>query len=231
MKVIAKSLVALACIGTIVPLRVQASGVPVIDATAIAHAVTQIELLKNQIEQARQSFEAVTGSRGIGALLNSELDRIGRRYLPSSFYDLQRITAGTPAGAQLLNLVNYYKDQLSRSLPVRFPTGSPQATMYEQMIEQQAANKALLHAAYESVEARLQNIETLMSAIDSTSDMKGAEELNARITSESALVQNEVARLQALQMQLQMSDEEVRQRNDAALIQFWEGKAPPPATR
>ena len=68
-----------------------------------------------------------------------------------------------------------------------------------------AANKAMTMQAYDATLARVNNINALMAKADTTMDTKAAADLQNRMASENAMIQNEQIRLNLL-AQLQVAE-------------------------
>jgi type IV secretion system protein VirB5 len=69
-----------------------------------------------------------------------------------------------------------------------------------------AQDKAFAAEAYEHAQQRLSQIEQLMSRINGTDDPKAIAELQGRIGSEQAMIQNEATKLQMFQIVAQAED-------------------------
>lgn len=83
-----------------------------------------------------------------------------------------------------------------------------QDELRERHFQSAAAEKALALKTYDGAQARLDNINTLISKISSAQDPKAIQDLQARIAAEQALVQNESTKLQMV-TQLSRSEEKL----------------------
>ena len=176
---------------------VQAS-YPVFDASNYAKMVQTVQLMQRQVEQMQATYQAVSGSRGLGALFyNPAL----RQYLPEQWTGIyDAVSAGAYAG-------------ISGNLRDIRQAEALAGTVAEQIAQVQArqrnaavANKAIGLRAYDGAKARLQQIEKLMAQINLTKDSKGVAEFQARIAVEQAAVANEATKLQLMGM-LQQTEE------------------------
>ena len=85
------------------------AAMPVIDAANLSRAVQQVmawarqygqmvQELQNQIQQITQlqnTFQALTGDRGFGNLMNGAADQLARRYLPDDMAQLYTLYTGS----------------------------------------------------------------------------------------------------------------------------------------
>lgn len=159
----------------------------------MAQWAKQYEQMVQQITQMKNQYDSMTGTRGLGQILNNPTLRT---YLPdqwASIYDQVR-------KGQLQSVS-------SRVTSIYSSEGfDPNATGgRKRQLDVLAANKAITMQAYDASLARVQNINALMQQADSTGDMKAAADLQNRMAAENALIQNEQIRLN-LAMQLQHAE-------------------------
>lgn len=160
----------------------QASGIPVIDAAAIAKYIEQIALTYQQLEQAKRQFESMTGTRNLGDILN---DPTLRASLPADIRGL-------------LDNLEYQSAVLSNSVnsilaktraPVNFATDRMGLTERKEQIN--ANISALTQQAYDIQQRRQQQIDSLQQQINLAHDPKAISDLQARIAIEQANIQVE----------------------------------------
>jgi len=158
---------------------------------SIAKFMEQVNALNTQIEQARDQYKSMTGSRGFGELFN---DPELRNSLPPNWMDLyDAIQSGQIGGLsrRIDELMEIDRagtiDEISEDIRIR------QARMG-------ATNRAIGEAGFETALRRTEQIQRLIEAISTTHDPKAIAELQARIAGEQALVANEIAKLQLVQM-------------------------------
>lgn len=182
------------------------AGIPVIDGANLAQSIQQVlawaqqyQQMAEQIQQAQQqlqqletTYQSMTGSRGLGSLLNNP----GLpQYLPDEWKTVyQSASGGGYSGIS---------GALSQILADEQLVGSVAAI--EQQIMQRsreaaATDKAIGLRAYDGAKARLTQIEVLMGQINGTSDPKAIAELQARIQAEQAAINNEATKLQMIAM-------------------------------
>ncbi len=174
-----------------------AVGIPVIDVSNLAQAVQTVVQLRQQLLQLKQMHDAVTGGRGMGALLNNPQLR---QYLPA---DPGAIYGSGATGSSRLD--QYLRD-IERGEALSGDLKSDRARLSQREKETLYRGKAMNQLGYESAMLRLDNIEGLARKIDFANDAKAAADLQNRLQNESSLIQSELQRVQLLSM-LQKSEE------------------------
>lgn len=175
-------------------------------AQTMAQWSNQYQQMIQQITHMKNQYEALTGNRGLGRILNNPALRT---YLPdqwTSIYD--QVRRGQLQGVSSMASSVYAAERFD-----------PNATGgRKRQLEVLAANKAITMQAYDASLNRVNNINALMQQADATGDMKAAADLQNRMAAENALIQNEQIRLN-LAMQLQQAElklaEEQREREFA----------------
>ncbi|MGM3412458.1 P-type DNA transfer protein VirB5 [Ralstonia sp. R-29] len=196
-----RALIALA--GAMYLSTANATGIPVLDVSNLGQAVLMVQNLKAQIDQLKSEYEALTGNRGLGTILN---DPRLRSYLPDQWqavYD--HVKSGNLQGISNAAL------QIAASEGLTGASTAGQQRYYDVI----AANKAMAMQAYNATLARLNNIQALMQQSNLTQDPAAKADLQNRWSAEYTMVQNEQTRLN-LMSQLQQSElrlaEEQRER-------------------
>jgi len=173
------------------------AGIPVSvigDATATANQIqtmtqwaAQLEEMQMQYKQMKRDYESITGSRGLGNIFNNPALR---NYLPDdwqkTYDDIRRsgIDGLSSDGRKIYNEAKIfdrcasYKDAKMISL---CEAGSGKSS----------EDLANLGKAFDKAQGRIEQIQQLMNKINDTSDPKEIAELQARIQSESVLIENE----------------------------------------
>lgn len=166
----------------------------------IAKYVEQIDQMKMQIQQLRQSYNAMTGTRGIGQLFqNPDLATM----LPSDWRNVYS-TASNGGYAGISGSVPQILQQEQRRTGGTVADGSKAVADRQARIA--AHDKAMGQKAYSAATARLDNIQGLMRQINRSTDPKAIADLQARIQGEQAVIQNEQTKL-LLMTQLQASED------------------------
>lgn len=184
-----------------------AGGIPVIDGASIADRnikhvetlikwKTQYDQMVTQINQLKEEYDSMTGSRGLGQIMNNEEYK---NYLPSDWQDVyDAVQEGGYEG-----LTGSAKDIYEAN---RVFDGCANLTIDEQRLACEARavkpsqDKGFALDAYEKAKNRLNQIDQLMTQIDATTDPKEIAELQARIASENNMIANEQTKLKLYQM-------------------------------
>ena len=193
--------------------------IPVTDVASITTQVTnqietiakwkmQYDQMVSQIDQMKQQYDSLTGSRGLGQIMNNAALR---DYLPNDWqgvYDAVKSGgySGLSGRAQSIYEGNKIYD-LCASL-----TDSQQRTHCEAQAVKGAQDKAFALDAYDKAKSRLNQIDQLMAKINDTPDPKAIAELQGRIAAEQAMIQNEQTKLQMYQMVAAAEDRLQQQR-------------------
>jgi type IV secretion system protein VirB5 len=175
----------------------------VIDVSAINQLVQEVEELRQQVAtaqsqltQARSEYAAITGNRGMQALLSGTV----RNYLPTDWAQVAQILSGTsgsfPALAGSVQSLIQLNAVLSPA-QVSALSATEQAQL-TQARQSAALLQALARAALQNSSARFAQLQQLIAAIGSATDQKGALDLNARIAAEEGMLQNESTKLQVV---------------------------------
>jgi type IV secretion system protein VirB5 len=172
---------------------------------------TQIMTLRNQYDQLRQQYQSMTGTRGMSELLNNSTFQQARRTLPPDAQQILGLANGGSYG-NLGGMINSIK-QSATSLNTSSFNGQTAYNQWNTDLNRISSDKALSMEAYNDANQRLQNIETMIDQISQTEDPKAIEELQARISAENAIIQNEHAKLQALAM-LASAEKELSEKRD-----------------
>ena len=192
----------------------------------------QVEQINNQVEQINQlqnTYNSMTGSRGLGSFMNSITDQAARRYLPADMAQIYDLYNGTivPGFAALSARISALRTVISGLPPGYFPAGSDLDNELRRTLDSIGTQRAMAEQAYRSTTDRIPNIESLMTRINTTTDPKEIAELQARISAEQVMVQADTNRLALLryQQEVQRQEEEQRKRERYAAAQ----RAPVPS--
>lgn len=192
-----------------------AQAIPVVDAGAIAQLIKQISYweqqiqgMTNQLTQLQSHYAAITGTRGMERLLSGTV----RNYLPPDWQALEDTLNGLRGGygalashlsAQVRTNSILTADQLARLSPQErdFLEANRRSAALMQVTSQQAL---------QSSSQRFASLQQLIDAIPSATDEKAVLDLQARISVEQAMLQNEQTKLQMLNQSLE-AEERARQ--------------------
>lgn len=184
------------------------AGIPVIDGANLAQAIIQVQSwaqqyqqMVQQIQQMQQQIQNTTGGRGFSALLNDPTYQAARRMLPQDAQTLLNLANGGSYG-NLASSINSIKQATSTLSPSDFGSQSA-ADQWAADLNRAASQKALSMEAYTDATQRLQNLEGMINQVSQTQDPKAIAELQARISTEQGIIQNEHAKIQAMAMLVQ----------------------------
>ena len=175
----------------------------VVDAPAIIQLIQEVKEMdqevqtaESQLSQAKQALATMTGDRGMEFLLSG----ITRNYLPSSWSQLSAAMTGTGRGGSTLAAgvraaIGSNAVLTPQQLAVLSPANQQQIAAARQA---NALQQSLAQAALTNSSARFASIQSLISAISTASDQKGILDLQARISAELGMLQNEQTKLQVL---------------------------------
>lgn len=175
-----------------------ASGIPTVDVAAIAQMTQQLLQLKQQYDLMRQQYESLVGSYGRGQGIDPVLE--AAKVIPGSWQD---VVAQQQQG--IYGSKQQYYEKLIDTLPKELfkqPQGSDAKT-YQLSTDAVRAAMAGGDALYGQVQKHLDNLNKLSRQVDQTSNIKDAADLQNRIQVESGLMQTAMARMNAMNMNLQ----------------------------
>lgn len=189
-------------------------------AQTLAQWANQYKQMVDQITQMENQFKSITGSRGLGQIMNNPALR---DYLPADWQKVyDSVRAGGYAGLtgsgksvydanKIFDACTYIKDDAQR--------GACQARAVKP-----AQDKGFAMDAYQSAKARIDQIDGLMAKINDTQDPKAIAELQARIAAEQANIQNEHTKLQLYAMMAAAEDKLQLQRQRELNARTWSAR-------
>ena len=187
----------------------------VVDAPAIVQLIQEVQTTaqqlataKDQLLQAKQALQTMTGDRGMEQLLSGT----NRNYLPSIWVQVNGVLQGAGGFGALSTDVQSVLNANAVLSPQRLanlPAGGQQLIRSER--QWSAMQQALSHQALSSASGRFASIQSLISAISSAADQKGILDLQARISAELGMLQNEQLKVQILNQSAQGQQAALRQ--------------------
>jgi type IV secretion system protein VirB5 len=187
----------------------------VVDAPAIVQLIQEVQTTaqqlataKAQLLQAEQALQTMTGGRGMEQLLSGTV----RNYLPSNWTQVSGVLQGGGGFGALSTDVQSMMSANAILSPRRLanlPSGGQQLIQGER--QWSAMQQALSHQALSSASNRFASIQSLISAISAAADQKGILELQARISAELGMLQNEQLKVQILNQSTQAQQASLRQ--------------------
>jgi len=186
--------------------------IPVTDVAGLTQQIQQVvswgqqlQQMKAQIDQQKQMYESLSGSRGLGQLLN---DPTLRSALPA---DWQQVYAAIQKGGYsgLTGTAKAIRD--ANAIYSCQGSAAADQQLCNRELNKVAQDKANAMAAYDAAGKRLDNIQALMTQIDNTSDAKAIGELQTRMQAEQAMIQNEQTKLMMFKMMAESEDKLIAQ--------------------
>lgn len=173
----------------------------VVDVGAIAQLIQEVQTLrqqlltaKSQLDQAKLALDSMTGNRGMQLLLGGTV----RNYLPASSAQLMSASQGA-GGSGLASNVRTALSAIAVMSQAQLAT-LPPAAQQQVLADRQAValRQAVAAEALANSSARFAAIQSLIAAISSAHDQKAILDLQARISAELGMLQNEQTKLQVL---------------------------------
>jgi type IV secretion system protein VirB5 len=174
------------------PVRAQWA---VIDAPAIVQLIQQVQTMEQAVQTARETLKTMTGDRGMELLLRGT----PRNYLPSNWAQLSSVMQGGGAFPGISAGARSAVNGMAVLTPQQLSTLAPDSR--DQVIAARRTNAVRLALAQEALvntSARFASIQSLIGAISSAGDQKAILDLQARISAELGMLQNEQTKLQIL---------------------------------
>ena len=207
-----------ATLGTVGPAR--AAGVPVFDASNLAQLITQattlaeqLSALQQQLDTLRDQYSTITnmynemrGITGHALMLPNPVDTL-HDFLPAADLDPAALLAGPLA--TVANILRDAKELYSVTELFGGTHLTGAARQYQERSDFIYAYMALAKEAYESIAARRVTLERFASAAGTATTEKAVLDLNTRIAAENALLLNDLAQLQAIQLMAMMQDQNI----------------------
>jgi hypothetical protein len=189
----------------------------VVDAPALVQLIQQVKSMQqqlsiaaNQLQSAQLALQAMTGSRSMAGLLGGT----NRNYLPANWTQVVSASQGSGAGgyASLSTDVQSAITANAVLSPQRLSTLSPADQQLIQASRQWSAmQQALGHEALANSSSRFAAIQSLIAAISTAADQKAILDLQARISAELGMLQNEQTKNQVLYQATQVQESVIRQ--------------------
>jgi type IV secretion system protein VirB5 len=197
----------------------------VIDVPATVQLIQQVQnmqqqlaIARNQLQSTQKALQAITGNRGMAGLLGGT----NRNYLPTNWLQVTGALRGSGSGgyAGLSSDVQSAMTANAVLSPQRLATLSPADQQQIQASRQWSAmQQALAHEALANSSNRFAAIQSLIAAISTAADQKAILDLQARISAELGMLQNEQTKNQVLYQATQAQESVMRQQALERVIQ------------
>jgi type IV secretion system protein VirB5 len=215
-----RSLAAIALVFALaLPARAQWA---VVDAPAIVQLIQEVKEMEQEVQtaesqltQAKQALQTMTGGRGMQLLLSG----VVRNYLPSNWSQLMSVVNGGGGSAGLSSTVRSAIGSNAILSPQQLSTLSPSVQQQIVAVRQSnALQQALAQTALTNASGRFASVQTLISAIPSAKDQKGILDLQARISAELGMLQNEQTKLQVLHQSMEAQNAVLQQQDRERIL-------------
>lgn len=202
------------CLSAVLGLSVSNinAGIPVVDAGSIAQAVIQVTELKRQYDQMKMQYNAIIGTRDVGALFN---DPQLKQYLPSGMQSLYNDVKNKNINGIANKMAQAAKDYENDS-----KSGTNSQSIQQAKQQNALRNKVMIDQIFDSSQQRLNQLDALMRSVDGTQDQKAAMDLQNRIQTEVGLLQAEQSKIQLVKMLADAEDKLVEQQQRAAIQNY-----------
>lgn len=176
----------------------------------------QYDQLQQQTQQMQQQYQSITGSRGLGTIMNNPALR---NYLPDDWkgvYD--KVKQGGYSGLSGTAQGIYNQNKIFDSCA---NLTDEQRTACEASAVKGSQDKGFALDAYDAANGRMGQIDQLMGQINQTQDPKAIAELQARMAAEQANIQNEQTKLQLYSMVAAAEEKVQAQRQREIQAKTW----------
>jgi type IV secretion system protein VirB5 len=230
LKCLVRALVYTFILGTMLVSPAAVAQFAVIDEGSLAELIAQAKILQGQLlaaqnllSQSKSAYAATIGGRGMEQLLAG----VQRNYLPTDWSSLQSAMRGGSKGGYASLSVGIAAAIAENSVlsPQQMASLSPNmqqsitASRQLTALQQVVARQALANSS-----GRFATLQQLINALPAASDQKAALDLQARISAENSMLQNEQTKLltlsQIMLAEERANDTQSRERAIAARGQF-----------
>lgn len=175
----------------------------------------QLSSMSKQLDQMRQVYGTLQGMRNLGSLMNNDLLT---QYLPQDYVGAvrdMRNGGGSFAGVSG-SLNDIMRANQLRSCAELNSDASMRAICTQQW-QQLALQKQIGDMGYRKASENIRNLQTFVSSINSSTDVKAVAEVQARIQVETVRMQNEQIKLSTIQA---MEEADRRLQQQSAIDNF-----------
>ena len=184
----------------------------------VREAIKTVTALDRQIDQLERQYESLTGSRGMGGLLNGTTEKKARR-IADTLGDINAtllgagIPAANPLSAQIATLRETYQIPDAAEL---FDANRVPAKVAAHNFANASTSTAIVLSedAFTRANTSITRVESLLASVDTTPDLKASVDINTRMMAELAFMMADQSRLDAAasQMQAALANETLRDR-------------------
>lgn len=186
------------------PMQARA-GIPVIDITAVMNLIQQIAYwqqqitaMTNQLNQLQQTYNSMTGGRGMEGLL--PMSNLQRNYLPPDYSELMQVVNGS--SSTYAGLSSQLQSIMAANAVLSNTQMGAMSPQQRQTVESGRRASAMLssftQSAYQNTSQRFAALQGLIGMIGGASDLKAIQDLQGRVNAEQTMLTNEQTKLQTL---------------------------------
>lgn len=178
-------------------------------------AIDQLEQLKSQVQQGQQLFESLNTSSGVGQIAALLTSPALRQALP----EVSALAAAAQGDLKALGDIGTRADAIRTAARLYTAvTGDPRGADLEAAGQRAARDLALGEAVTTAGSQRLAGLQQLQTAIDAAPNARAVLDLQARATTEQAMIANDQMRLQGLAMAQAAEDRMQAQRDRERML-------------
>jgi type IV secretion system protein VirB5 len=184
-----------------------AQGIPVIDVANLVNTArnivewkNQLVAMKNQLDQAKQTYESLTKARNLSSIFNNPALN---NYIPPEFRNVYNQVKyggyyGMTWGARNIRDQNRIYDCNAQDYW--------RMIMCNRQANKAAQDQDFAMQSFELARSRIGQIEGMMYRAGQTQDQKELAEVQARISAESAMIQNELTKMEMFKVVSETED-------------------------
>ena len=184
----------------------------------VREAIKTVAALETQIDQLERQYESLTGSRGMGELLNGATEKQARR-IANTLGDINGalLGAGLPTSNSLSIQIATLRDtyQIPDAAELFDKTRVPAKVAAHNFASASTSTAIVLSEdAFTRANSSVSRVEALLNGVDETPDLKASVDINTRMIAELAFMIADRTRLDAAssQMQAALANETLRDR-------------------
>lgn len=183
------------------------AGLPVIDVSAIAQAITQVNNQIKQIENMRSQLKAITDNGNFADLLNDpNLRNQLNQYLPKGYSDITQLSNNTGALQSIYQQVLQAEANKRQSM-----TGAERVKIASAMAEAQ------LIGMMKTLDTRSQSVQTLVNQINRTQNTAQKQDLMNTLQAEQAMINVDLNKMQVM---MKMAERQEKMAEKQAVDEF-----------
>lgn len=196
------------------PMAARSTGIPVVDALNVTqttitalNSVESVVQLAESVKRLQSNLEAITGTHGYGALMESVVQKDARRWMPADWS--AAVSAHQSGGSGASAALNAFMSAIAQDFPavqdeefVSPETRAESIRAYKQSLATTQMSSAVAEGAYNDTRAQFDRIESLNQSVDATPDLKSAIDLQNRMQGEMNFQLAKANQLKSIEMKM-----------------------------